>query len=384
MAKQRKRIRIVIIIFLFVAYFAAAARPVPLETILAPGWISSLLVSQLQADDSPDDDDSALIISGAGFMPFTLGARFGYVNESGQFALNKERTGDIYLSENLWTEYAAEPGKIEIFNTASQTAVNIENTRGYPILLDSRIFLLGNEQNMLSEIDSGGGTLWTYEFGAPLTCVDVAAGLILTGSIDGVIEILDSTGRRIFYFEPGGSRYAVIMGCAFSRNGSRIGIISGVDQQRFLLLERYGSDGDYKVVYHEFLDTGFRRPVRILFIDDDKRLVFEHQGGISCYNVKTRRVIKIPLEGEIAAIDNSGDNGFFFLINSISQQRKELIGIKFPQDSWIPFLKTGRDMRDSIFIRAPFKSENYFLGRNGSMLIAGGGTALISFDLEEK
>jgi len=375
-AQQIKKIRIVIILVIFISYFIAAARPIPRETILAPIWLSSLLAGSLEAETAFDYSHDSLI-------PFTLGSRFGYVDFSGNFVINKVKTGDVYISGNLWTEYDAEPQRIEIKNPSEETVLSVENPGGYPFFLDNRVFILGREQNALSEIDSNGEVLWTYEFGAPLTCIDAAAGMILTGSIDGIIEILDSRGRRIFYFEPGGSRYAVILGCAISSNGLRVGIISGIEQQRFLFLERFGDNDEYKVIYHEFLDVGFRRPVQVSFIDDDTRLVFERQGGLGCYNIKSRRVMRIPLEGEIAAIDNSGDNGLFFLINSRSARQKELIGIKFPQDSIIPFSIFGQDTKDAVFMRAAFKSDNIFFTRNGSRLVAGGGTTLISFNMEE-
>jgi hypothetical protein len=378
-AQQRKQLRFVIIFLIFIAYFIIAARPIPRETILTPKWLGSLTGSPAETETvQPDSADEERL------LPFTLGGRFGYVDRAGNFAFNNIKTGEIYLSENLWTEYAAEPAKIEIKNISGQTVTEIADMKGYPVLLDGRIFILGSEQNALSEINGNGGVMWTYEFGAPLTCIDAASGLVLTGSVDGIIEILDSQGRRIFYFEPGGSRYAVIAGCAISRNGSRFGIICGIDQQRFLLLERYGSDGDYKVVHHEFLDAGFRRPVHISFIDQDQRVIYERREGIGCYNIKSRQEILIPLGGEIAAIDSCGDNGFLFLINSYSGGLKEFIGIKFPGEGLTPFFKFRRDMRDSVFIRASFKSGDVFLGRTDSMLVAGGGTTLISFGLEEK
>jgi len=207
---------------------------------------------------------------------------------------------------------------------------------------------------------------------------------LLTGSIDGVVEILNAEGKRAFYFEPGGSRYSVILGCAISRNGSRIGIISGVDQQRFLLLERFGGDNDYKVVYHEFLSEGFRRPVLISFTDEDRRIIFERAEGLGCYNIKSRQGFCIPLDGEIAAVDNSGDKGFFFLISSRSGIQKELIGIRFPQDKRLAVSKYKGDISGAIFLRAPFKSDNVFLGRNNRMIVAGGGKKLVSFVMEEK
>jgi len=377
LAQQKKRIQAFIVFLIFIAYFIISSRPIPRETVLAPDWLSSL------ESDAPVSAGGAGKIQ-EGLFPFTLGSHFGYVNTAGYFSVNNVKTGGIYLSENLWTEYGAEPEIIEIKNIKAQTAVKIENPGGYPILLDNRVFVIGSEQNALSEIDKDGNIIWTYEFGAPLTCIDAASGLVLTGSIDGVVEILNPEGKRVFYFEPGGSRYSVILGCAVSRNGSRLGIISGIDQQRFLLLERFGGGSDYKVIYHEFLREGFRRPVLISFTDEDRRIVFERAEGLGCYNIKSRQGFSIPLDGEITAVDNSGDRGFFFLINSREGKRKELVGIRFPQDKKLAISKYNGDMRSAIFLRASFKSDNVFLGRNDPMLVVGGGKKLISFIMEEK
>ena len=386
MAQQKSKLRIFIIFLIFVLYLLIAARPIPRETILSPFWLSSLVenssfvASNLRSAGGP----SVVPEGGAQLIPFTLGANFGYVDSAGNLAIHKRNSGNIFLSDNQWTEYGAQPEKIEIKNTSEEVVMTIENPGGYPVLMDNRVFILGSGQDSLSEIGSNGNVIWTYEFGAPLTAIDAAAGLVLTGSIDGVIEIIDASGKRIFYFEPGGSRISLIYGCAISRGGSRLGIISGLDQQRFLLLERYGNEGDYKVVYHEFLGEGFRRPVRISFIDEDRRLIFECPDGIGCYNIKSRKVLRIPLDGKTVAIDDSGGGGFLFLINSSPSGQKELIGVKFPNDRWPLFSKSGKDMRETIFLRAPFKSDNVFLKRTGSLLIAGGGTTLISFQLEEK
>jgi hypothetical protein len=174
----------------------------------------------------------------------------------------------------------------------------------------------------------------------------------------------------VFFFEPGGSRYAVILGCVISRDGSRMGIISGVDDQRFLLLERFGGpDGEYKVIYHEFLEDGFRRPVHITMIDQDRWIVFEREGGLGVCEISSRQGTKIPLAGEIAALDHAGGQGLFFAVVSRPAGGKTLVGIRLP---------------GSIIMQAPFKSGEAFLGRTGSRLIVGGGSTLASFELEKK
>jgi len=387
-AQKKRKVTIIIVLVIFVLYFFAAARPVPRETVLAYKWISPLAQTTLgdfYGDSSEEKQEESSVVLSGDLLPFTLGARFGYADELGQFALNRVKTNDIYLSSDMWSEYGAEPVDILINNIQRNTTINIQNARGYPILLDDRIFIFGSEQNSLSEIDYYGRTKWIYEFGAPLTCMDAVSGLVLTGSLDGVVEVFNSDGERIFYFEPGGSRYSVILGGALSKSGSHIGIICGVDEQRFLLFERIGSaGGEYKIIYHEFLGGGFRRPVRIQFIDEDARVVFERAGGIGCYTIKTRRGITIPLDGDIAAFDESGDRGLFFLITSHPYQNNKLIGIKFPQEKW--FALSASAPEDSIFLKASFKSENVFLGRtsSGSSVVAGGGTTLISFNLEER
>jgi hypothetical protein len=376
-AKKKKRKYIFVVFMLFIVYFFLAARTVPRETILVSGWISPL-----GSGDSVVFNRNLHVPEH--LFPFTLGSRFGYVDSAGKFAINKIIDNNIYLGEKMWTEFTAEPSRIEINNVSGEPAIKIDNVKGYPVLLDNRIFILGSEQNSLSEIGADGNLLWTYEFGAPITCIDAAAGLVLTGSLDGMIEILDQNGKRIYYFEPGGSRYSIIYGCAISRNGSRLGIICGIDFQRFLLLERLENNngGDYRIIYHEFLESGFRRPVYISFIDEDRRVVFERVGGIGCYNIKSRSSLYIPLDGKITAIDNSRDQGLFFLITSHAQQNNRLIGIKLPYDKSYSFLRTTA--QDAVFISAHFKSGDVYLGRTGSMLVAGGGTTLISFNLEER
>jgi len=377
---KKKGLTIVIIFLLFIVYFLVASRPIPRETVLNLSWISSLL---------GEEGNYGPAVSSQ-LIPFTLGSRYGYVDTAGQFALNKFKTDNIYLSSNMWTEYSAEPASVVINNIIDNSEITIENARGYPILLDNRIFILSSEQNALSEIGRNGNILWTYEFGAPLTAIDVRAGLVLTGSLDGMIEVFNSDGERIFHIDPTGSRFSVILGCAISRNGSRIAVISGIDRQRFLLFERLGNTGgEYKIIYHEFLETGFRRPVRVLFIDDDQRIIFEREGGIGFFNTRSRSSLFIPLDGEIAAIDESGDRGYLFLVTSHSFQQKNLIGIKFPPNRLFGVSQAAA--QNAVFLRAPFKSDDVFLGRvpssdnnRSSMLIAGGGTTLISFNMEEK
>jgi hypothetical protein len=301
-----------------------------------------------------------------------MGERFGYVEDSGNFVINRLKNGNISLSAGNWAEYGAAgdtaPVSIQVMNPQGLPVLEIENPKGYPFFLDDRIFIVGKEQNSITALDGNGEALWTYDFPAPLTCVDAAGGFVLAGTLDGTVELLNASGKQVFPpFEPGGSRLSVILGCAISRDASRMAVISGIDDQRFLLLER--SDDTYRVIYHEFLTDGFRRPVHAAFIDGDTKVVYEREGGLGIYDMAARSGVFLQLEGEITAMDGSGSGGIFFIITSLDSNRKRLAAVRFP---------------GTIVMEAPFKSKNAFLGRRDDRLYVGGDLSMASFDLGKK
>jgi hypothetical protein len=370
-AKKKKKIWIIAGLLLFVMYFFAAPRPILRETVLKARWLTSLDSDYpvYIGENSPDPESGGTVEDR--LLPFSLGDRFGYVDSRGRFAMNRNKTGYVSLDENFWSEYGHEAARLEVNNPVTGEVTVVENGRGYPLFLDGRMYLIGIEGNSLSALDEGGEILWTYDFAAPLTCAAAAGGVIATGSLDGIVEVLSTGGKQLFSFKPGGSRLEVILGCAVSRDGSRLGIISGIDDQRFLLLERFGdtANSEYKVVYHEFLEDGFRREVFITFIEDDNWIVFEREGGLGVHRISARQSLKIPLDGVISALDNSGGEGLLFLITSVPAGQKKLIALRLP---------------GKIIMEAPFNSETAFLGRAGRRIYTGGRTTLASFELEKQ
>jgi hypothetical protein len=132
-------------------------------------------------------------------------------------------------------------------------------------------------------------------------------------------------------------------------------------------LERSGDA--YKVVYHEFLSDGFRRPVHIRFINDDSQIIFEREEGLGIFTVGSRTSAKVNLNGEITSLDDSGVDGFLFLITSQGQNEKRFVAIRHP---------------GLIVNETPFKSKNAFLARQGNRLYIGGDLLMASFEQEKK
>jgi len=376
MAKEKRKCWLIIGIAVFVIYIFLAARPIPQETVLKKRWITSL------GSNFPVSLGDFSAQQAEELLPFRSGDRYGYVGDDGKFSINQIRKTYVSQAENCWAEYEALPSSIQVMNPANEPLLTIENPGGYPLFLDNRVFIVGSEQNSLTAIGSRGEKLWTHDFPAPITCVDAASGCVLAGTLDGAVELLDSSGNLVFSpFEPGGSRFSVILGCAISRDASRLAIISGIDKQRFLLLEQTGGEvrtaqspaglpGDtYKVAYHEFLADGFRRPVHISFVDNDTKVAFEREGGLGIYDIGSRTSISLPLEGEITTLDNSGGDFFLFVITSQGPAQKRLIAIRYP---------------GSIVMQAPFKSDSAFFARRDKKIYIGGDETMASLELENK
>jgi hypothetical protein len=190
-AKTKKKYWIILGFFIFVVYVFIAAQPIPPETILVPRWLSSLesdYSAVMSTENNPTRDY---------LVPFTLGNRFGYVDTHGQFTINQPVKGVVSLSEDRWAEFDAVPEAIHIRSPQGESLTAIENDRGYPLFLDGKIFLIGENQTSLSLADESGEIRWTYDFAAPLTSIDANSDMILTGSLDGAVELLNSSGKRV-------------------------------------------------------------------------------------------------------------------------------------------------------------------------------------------
>lgn len=357
----------------FALYGALAARPVPQETVLAPRWLGSLesgLPTILGERRHPPAGDSL------GPLPFEIGDRFGYVGMDGAFLLNRAKTGRVSISPGRWAEFGAQPESVEIRGPSGELVAAISDPGGYPFFLDGRYFVMGSGQSSVTEFDASGAALWTFDFPSQVIVADAAAGLFLAGLLDGAAVLVDGQGRQAFSFEPGGSRFSIVLGAAISGDGSRLAVVSGIDSQRFLALERLGAGPggaiDFRVVYHEFLGEGFRRPVHVSFVDGGRRAVFEREGGIGIYDAGSRSTRSLRIDGELRAIDGYGGQGLLFAVFDRGGGAKDFVGMRI----------SGR--RPGVAMLAPFRSGSAFVGRMGSRLVVGGDRALAAFDLERR
>jgi hypothetical protein len=349
MAEKKRRNWILLGAAAFVVYLFTASSPIGSEMVLEPAWLRLTAT----ADNSKTEGE---------LVPFRTSRHFGYFDAAGHLSIVREMSGRFALSDFAWTEYPAVPASLDIRSPTDEALMHSEE-RGYPFFADGRVFVVGSEQNSIAALDSAGATIWRRDFAAPMTCADAAAGLLLIGLLDGSVELLSEAGELVFAFEPGGSRLPVIVAAKLSQDGRRIALISGIEPQRFLLLERSGTS--YKVAYHEFLERGFRRAVKAAFVDGERRVAFEREGALGVYDIGSRKSWATPLGGDIVAMEESGADGRLFLI-LIAGNRKELVALRLP---------------DTIYMRAPYRSGASFITRRENRLYLGGDDSIAAFDI---
>ncbi|MCK5736860.1 MAG: hypothetical protein KAH21_10290, partial [Spirochaetaceae bacterium] len=121
--------------------------------------------------------------------------------------------------------------------------------------------------------------------------------------LDGRVELIDDSGSVILKYRPGGSRVEAIYAGALSGDGLRIALISGLDPQRFILMEE--RKNGYRPVAHHDTGTDFRRSVSIGFVRNGKQVIYENNGYVDVVDLNSYGFHSLELSGRLVNwIDN--------------------------------------------------------------------------------
>jgi hypothetical protein len=359
MAKIKTKYYVILWFGVLVVYALIAAGPVPKETVLDMQWIKSL-------ESSYPVESSFFEGGAASLIPIETENRFGYVDVNGNFSILEQKKYNVSYSKDRWASYENIPKNIDVYSSLNKKLLTVENVNGYPFFLDNKLFFISYQQNSIRSCDDDGNIKWQYDFPAPITCIDSNNGFVIAGLLDGSIELLDAGGKRVFFFEPGGSRIAVIAGLALSKDANRFAIVSGIDDQRFLLLEKF--QDSYRVIYHEFLGDGFRKNVFVNFINNEKMLAFEREGALGLYDISARTSTVLPVSGSIEAIEEC-DESMLFVVSAGENIEKRIMAIKYP---------------GQFIIDAPFKAKRSFIKYEDSILLLGGDSTFAAFKIDTR
>ncbi len=355
--KGKQLLWIVAAVLAFIAYFFLAARPLRREPGLVPVWALSL-----------SGDVPAAPASGGGrgaSIPFKLDGRMGYFSSEGRILLSTESGRGSAVAEYAYAKRDPSTGRVR-FSAPDGSRILETSAPGYPVLGAGRFLILAGEGQSVAEYGRDGRLLWERDFPSLITAIDVKGGSLAAGCLDGSILVIGPGGAETYRFVPGGSRIQAIYGLALSDDESALAAVAGADKQRFLYIEKKG--GAFKVAYHAYLASDYRRAVPIRFASGGTAVYFEQEEGLAAFDVSRKRLSTVSVLGRVAAF-GLGSPGAPFAFLSDSGRGLQL-SVNLPAS--LPRL------------RSPFPGSGAFLAEESAMLFAGSGRALVRLDAREE
>jgi hypothetical protein len=343
------------------AYFLVCAFPLQKELVIVPAWSRSLSaasvvpVKKAEAAGKSADDP----------MPFRLGDRYGYFSPSGEILFASVADYGVALAPDAYATYDRLSEGFAIKSPYGEELARVAAV-GYPFFAAGRRFVIGPDQATVTELSDKGAAKWSYQLPAIATSFDACPSLAVFGLMDGRIVGIDPSGKAALDFAPGGSRIAGVYGVAASPDGQLVAAITGADKQRLVVLEKRSAA--YRVAYHRYLSSDYRRPVYIAFTEDGSRLAYESPSGIGVYDRASREeiVVSVPATSRLGQTARGGQLMVFL---SGSGDAKRLICTALP---------------DRRVLDVPVKASLAFVEARGDSLFLGADDSIVRMDFEER
>ncbi len=288
--KTKVRITVAVTSLIGIAYFFLCAVPLPRQLVLKPRW-----------DNAVPDSFPYAAGNSASTEPlhsFQIGERYGFFDGNSGLSFAATRGYGASVSDAGYVSWEMKPGSLQ-FKDPRGVVLFTAPATGYPFMDGARRFVIAANQERISEYDASGAMLWERDFPSLVTAFASNAGIAVIGTMDGRIFGIDKSGKEVLSFAPGGSRIDCVYGLAVSPDGKNIAATAGLDRQRVLVLEK--REEAYRVTWHRWTDSDFRRPVSMAFTPDGRELVFETSGGLGVYDAASRRERVISMQDPVVS-----------------------------------------------------------------------------------
>jgi len=213
-----------------------------------------------------------------------------YKNHAGYFTKDLEESWGVKIKDGItlldssFINSSRDKKIIQIRNFDGDIKFSIEDD-GYPFSISDRLYVISRDRKSLYEIEEGR-VKWSRSFNYIITSIDGNFDTTVIGFAKGFFTVLDSDGEITFDYEPGGSRVSIIYSVVISKDSKYIGIVSGLDPQRFILYERRGVE--YKPYYTTTLKDEIRKSVKLFITSNNRSVFLQNSSGFFIINIEEK------------------------------------------------------------------------------------------------
>jgi len=295
---------------------------------------------------------------------FRAADRFGYADLQGNLYYVGRTLHNLSLSDNGFINYGSVPDYIVFMNPRGEFEFSLKSY-GYP-LLEPRgrvLYSIQTDRSGLKRIDNEGEILWSMSFPTPITSIALAGEQCLLGLMDGRALLVGAEGDVLYQLTTEASRIPIVLATAVSEDRNQIALISGIDPQTLMVVERRAEG--FVPGFKQNLDSDFRREVRLSFSPEARFLFYEVEEGLGVLDVRKKSKARFLTEGVLESMDSSPE--FTAAAFRLSQGSKLLI--------FRPL--------DSVLLSREVAADRVYVKVLGSSLILGFNGVLLRADLLE-
>lgn len=350
--KKNSSIYAVITIAFILIFLIFAIKPLAKEYHFEPQWIVNI------------SNPTTKNISDKPKMYYRLGQSLGYITEDGELTINKSFPSKASISDYYFATYNTESTNIQFYTPDGEKAGKFEAS-GYPYFWKDQIYLFLPGGASFAKCNNDGSIKWKYEGTIPITAFNAKHNYTVVGLANGYVKIFNNEdGKLEDSYAPGGSDYAVVLGCDISEDGKYIATVSGHNKQRFVLSLR--ANNQIKIIYHRFLETDNPKQTLVHFCDDEKRVIYNYEGHIGIYDFEKEVNNNIEVSSEIFSIKET-DNIIVLLGKHKNEYSVYMI-----------------DKNNTLEGSFSFESENAFINTDANSLYIGKENSISKISLEIK
>ncbi|MDC7223977.1 MAG: hypothetical protein PQJ60_09565 [Spirochaetales bacterium] len=328
-----------VMLVFFVLYFFFFPRTVKEEYLLIP---------EKKIDLHAEGEEA--ILSFQGDWAFASPRKMGYYDSATGAVQLLPGGGRARISDRFYMKETE--GQLSLVSKTGELVTPL-STSLTPVLLDDHFFLTDLFQGYIREIDTLGRTIWEYTLPSLITCMDSQNGTTAVGLLSGQVFLFDSSGTPFYTGKPGGSRIDVVYGLALSEKADRLALVTGLDPQRFILIEK--KENGFRPVYHENLSQSFRKEVSLSF-DDSMNVVVEGVGEGLYFHWDDQSLSTFELPGTFSGSAASSEDGTLYFQSR--RNEKTVLSV---------FTEDGEKVAENSYADSPYSMES----RGDRILLSG-------------